>query len=245
MKPGRYKKSLHKAWRRLQNRIHGGRRILVLGDSHCGVYEYCFDQGYLVPHLLNCEIVAGATAYGLNNDRSATMAWHRFDRALKRYRDFDVVLIMLGEVDCSYALWQKSARTGLPPEAFFDRCFAGLERLLQRVRAEGGAARKVIFAGASLPTIADQYSAVQENQLRRSISATQMQRTQLVLAFNRQLEVFAAMNRIAYFDLTRQTLNPVSGLVDERYLATPEDHHLSHPATGKLWAATLLECLSC
>ena len=243
MKPGRYKKSLHKAWRRLQNRIHGGRRILVLGDSHCGVYEYCFDQGYLVPHLLNCEIVAGATAYGLNNDQSATMAWHRFDRALKRYRDFDVVLIMLGEVDCSYALWQKSERTGLPPEAFFDRCFAGLERLLQRVRSEGGAARKVIVAGASLPTIADQYAAVQENELRRSIAATQMQRTQLVLAYNACLAEFAYAHDVRYFDLTAETLDPETRLVARCYLAEPDDHHLSHPATGKLWAASLLRCL--
>lgn len=235
----RYRKSMKKAWRRLQNRILGGRRILVLGDSHCGVFEYCFDQGFLAPHLLNCEIVPGGTAYGMMNDHSETMAWQRFNKAMSRYTDFDVVVIMLGECDCSYALWKKSEQCGMPPAMLLERCISGVDRLVKQAKLLANGSRKIIVVGAILPTIADDSIATQENPLRRSIAATQMERTQLVLAYNRRLAAYAATERLDYFDMTEQTISPATGLVDHRYLALAEDHHLSHSATGRMWAEQL------
>lgn len=241
MKLQRYGKSLKKAWRRLQKRCLGGRNILVLGDSHCGVFEYCFDQGLLAPHWLNCEIVAGATAWGLNNDLSATRAWRKFDHALQRFAACDVVVIMLGECDCSFALWKKAEHLNVPPETLLDHSLAGIRRLVLRVCEDSPARpRKVILVGAILPTVADAVVPTQDNPLRRAVGASQTERTQLVLAYNEKLGQLAAAMGVAYFDLSVQTMDPARGLVDGRFVARAEDHHLSHPASAPLWSASLL-----
>lgn len=240
----RYGKSLKKTWRRLQKRWLGGRSILVLGDSHCGVFEYCFDHGLLAPHWLNCEIVAGATAWGLNNDHSATRAWQKFDHALQRFADCDVVVIMLGECDCSFALWKKAERLNVPPETLLDHALAGIRRLVERVRQDAAAVpRKIIVVGAILPTVDDAAVTIQENVLRRSVSASQAARTRLVLAYNERLGQLAETLGVAYFDLSIQTSDPESGLVDGRFVAGADDHHLSHPASAPLWSARLLSQL--
>lgn len=234
----RLQKSARKLWKRLINRLAGGRRILVIGDSHGGVFEYCFDHDLLTPHLVNCEIVAGATAYGLNNDQSATGAWQKFTAALERFSRFDVVVIVLGECDCSYALWKKAESLHLPPAELIPRSLQGIRRLVARV-GQNQAVRRIVLVGASLPSIEDGMLAVQENLLRREIAATQKERTALVLEFNRRLAELAAELNVGYFDLTGQTMNLQTGLLDRRYAAGGDDHHLSHPASGALWAETL------
>lgn len=244
MSPQRYRKSLTKAWRRVQNRLRRGRRVLVLGDSHSGVFEYCFDHGLLAPHWVNCEIVAGATAVGLNNDTSASGAWRKFDQALDRHADFDVVAIVLGECDCSFALWKKAERLTVAPETLIAGSLSGICRLIDRIR-NGSAvpARKIIVVGAILPTVDTASAAGQENLLRREIKASQAERTRLVLDFNEQLRQLAAMTGIAYFDLTAQTRDPATGLIDRRFVADAGDHHISHPASARLWASQLVSLL--
>lgn len=73
----RYGKSLKKTWRRLQKHWLGGRSILVLGDSHCGVFEYCFDlsRQTLDPEraLVDERYVARAEDHHLSHPASAPL----------------------------------------------------------------------------------------------------------------------------------------------------------------------------
>jgi hypothetical protein len=240
----RYRKSLKKIWRRVENRFFGGKRILVLGDSHCGVFEYSFDHGFLAPHLLNCEIVAGATAYGLNGEHSVTQAWQKFDGALLRFNNADTIVIVLGECDCSFALWARGLRLEVAPATLIGDSLAGLRRLLGRIKDDPRlVGKQVILIGAILPTVADDSLAIQENILRRSIGASQLERTRLVLEYNDRLSQMATELGLTYFDLTEQTRNSETGMVDARFVARPDDHHLSHSASGPLWSKRLLELL--
>ncbi len=243
MRFGRYGKSLKKRWRGLQNRLLQGRRILVLGDSHSGVFEYCFDHGLLAPHWLNCEIVAGATAYGLNGDTAATQGWQKFTAALRRFADYDVVVIMLGECDCSFALWKKAERLNVTPASLIDHSLAGIRRLVSRIRDDMSRERKVILVGAILPTVSDAAAATQENLPRREIAASQQARTRLVLEFNEQLNHLASELDLAYFDLTAEVLDETSGQIHQRFISAAGDHHLSHPASAVLWSSKLLASL--
>jgi hypothetical protein len=240
----RYRKSALKLWRRLQTRLLGGRKILVLGDSHCGGLEYCFDHGLLAPHWLNCEIVGGATAYGLRNDHSATQAWQKFGRALHRFSDFDVVMILLGECDCSYALWKKAERLGVSPDSLIECSMDGIRRLVLKIQnAPASNVSKIILAGALLPTIDDLAAPNQDNVQRREINASQAERTFLVLAYNEKLQQMAAALNIPYFDLTPQIMNANTGLIDQRFVGRTEDHHVSFPASAHLWCSALLRHL--
>lgn len=244
MKWAKYRKSLHKIICRVRCRLQGGHRILVLGDSHAGVFEYMFDRDLLLPHLVNCDLVGGATAYGLNNDRSATGAFTVFLHALRRYAAYDVVVIMLGEVDCSFALLKKAERENVSPESLIDQSFSGLRRLVSVARGDRASpARRVILAGAILPTVDDQSAPRQVNELRREIQVSQAERTRLVLRFNEELRKMAEELGFGYIDLTADTLDPATGLVDSGYLDTPEDHHLAHAASAPLWARELLKVL--
>ena len=242
MKWRRWAKSAKKLWRKLANRLMGGRRILVLGDSHSAVFEYCFDQSLLTPHWLNCEIVGGATAYGLNNDHSSTGGWQKFCAGLTRYPSFDTVMIVLGECDCSYALWKLAERADLPPERLLDRSLAGIRRLVGKVR-ENPKVGKVVLVGAFLPTIQDHLADKQENELRREIRATQAERTRLVLTYNAGLCALALELAVDYFDISEPLLDPQTGLICPQYIDRPLDHHLSQAATSRFFVAALREVL--
>lgn len=244
MKWAKYRKSLHKIVRRVRCRLQGGHRILVLGDSHAGVFEYMFDRDLLLPHLVNCDLVGGATAYGLNNDRSATGAFAVFLRALRRYAAYDVVVIMLGEVDCSFALLKKAERQGVSPESLIEQSLSGLRRLVFAARDERASpVRRVILAGSILPTVDDQSAPRQVNELRREVRVSQAERTRLVLRFNEEVRKMAEELGVRYIDLTAHTLHPATGLVDHRCIDSPQDHHLAHAASAPLWARELLKIL--
>lgn len=244
MRLERYRKSLKKLKRRLQNRLRGGRRILVLGDSHCAVFEYCFDHGLLAPHWLNAEIVGGATAGGLNNDRSASGAWQKFGHALRRYADFDVIVLMVGECDCSYALWKKSERDGVAPERLIEHSLAGVARLIGHIRAaRPRGIHRIILVGAILPTVDDAHAPSQDNLLRREITASQAARTQLVLAYNRGLQGLAEARDVACLDITAAILDPRTGLIDRRFVERADDHHLSPAATAQFWSSSLMKLI--
>jgi len=211
---------------------------LVIGDSHGGIFEYCFDQGLLFPHLLNCEIVAGATAYGLNNDQATTGAWQKFSVALERFSRFDVVVIVLGECDCSYALWKKAESSSTTPTEWIAHSLQGISRLVAKV-SDNPCVRRIILVGACLPSIEDCMASSQENILRREITATQWERTNLVLEYNRRLAKLAEALGVKYFDLTNETVDEHTGLLSRCYAAGPDDHHLSHLTSGSLWAKAL------
>lgn len=239
MKFSKFRKSWLKMYRRLRCTWAGGERMLILGDSHAGVFEYIFDHDLFPPHLINCDIVGGATAYGLNNDNSVTGAFRKFRSALQRFPDYRHVGIMLGEVDCSFALWNRAMRDNTPAVEQIPRAIEGIERLLDW-GAENFPTRKFVLFGAILPTIKDHQISRQSFELRRQIAATQRERTELVLAFNRALRAVANKRAISYLDITEATLDPLSGVVRDEFLVDEGiDHHQSQAKTANLWIAQL------
>jgi len=238
------RKSLQKLARRWRCRFLGGHRILVLGDSHAGVFEYLFDHDLLPPHLLNCDIVGGATAYGLNNDHSVTGAFLKYQHALRRFFEYDVVIVMLGEVDCSFALWHRASQRGEPVAAQIPRAIQGICRLLDWGQAEYPQ-RRFVLAGSILPTIKDYQITEQEFALRRQNPMTQRERTALVLRFNEALAELAALRRLPYIDITAETLDSASGVVGDQFLVEQGiDHHQSQARTAPLWTARLERVLA-
>ena len=240
----KYKKSLLKMYRRLRCAVLGGQRILVLADSHAGVFEYAFDHDLLVPHLLNCEIVGGATAGGLNNDHSVTAAFAKFQTALRRFATYDVVVIMLGEVDCSFALWHRAQQRGETAFQQIPRAMQGIERLLDWGMQQHAQCHFVL-AGGILPTIRDDQIDQQYYELRRSIRATQRERSDLVRAFNQALADLAARRGLPYIDITAQTIDPERGVLRDEFLVQDMvDHHQSQAMTAALWVEELKPVLA-
>jgi hypothetical protein len=239
----KYKKSFSKFRKRVKCYWQGGERILVLGDSHAGVFEYIFDNNLLPPHLINCDIVGGATAYGLNNDKSVTGALQKFQDALLRFPDFRIVCIMLGEVDCSFALWNRAMRENSPVCNQIHLVISGIERLLDWAEQQQPP-RKFVLLGSILPTIKDHQIDQQSFELRRRIRATRYERTKLVLALNQALKELAHKRGLPYLDITDETIDPTSRTVRDEFLVDEGiDHHQSQPKTALLWACKLNKML--
>lgn len=234
----KYLKSARKLLAKARCRFAGGKKILVLCDSHGGVLEYIHDHGLLAPHYINCEVVGGATAYGLNNDKSKTQAFLKFSHALKRFPAFDVVGIMLGEVDCSVALWAVAEKRGVAADELIPHVMQGYQRLIDFLRASDKS--QIILFGSILPTVSDAQKASQADSMRRNVRASQQQTTALVLAVNEQLKKLALANGVAYIDITEETLDKKTGLVNGDFLISERvDHHQSQSMTAPLWCREL------
>jgi hypothetical protein len=236
----KFLKSIRKRLAKLKCRIHGGKKMLILCDSHGGVFEYIHDNELLSPHYINCEVVGGATAYGLNNDQSSTRSFLKFSQAIKRYPTFDVIGIMLGEVDCSVTLWAVAQKRGVAAAELIPQAMRGYQRLIDYLQSNGKS--RIVLFGSILPTVSDEQQPFQFEPLRRNVSTDQRQRTALVLAFNQQLQALAKDAGLDYLDITQETLDEKTGLVNQAFVIRDRiDHYQSQAMTAPFWCAKLLE----
>lgn len=230
-------KSLKKRLKEFFCFIKGGKKILVLSDSHGGVFEYIHDNDLLLPNYINAEIIGGATAYGLNNENSTTNSFNKFISTLKKFKKYDTILIQLGEVDCSFILWYKAEKLNKKPEEIISYSLKGYEKLIKELKSFN---KKIVITGAILPTLKDNQKAEKSAELRNTINATQIERTNLVLEYNKQLKYLARKYNIFYIDISEKTINKTTGLLDERYVKQEEiDHHQCFKNTSVLWVNEL------
>lgn len=215
----------------------------MLGDSHCGVFEFCFDNGLLGRHLINCEIVGGATATGLANPRSTSGARARFEGAVLRYRRFDTIFLMLGEVDCSVTFWLLAARSAQAATDFIPRAVQNIAGMVEWIRKQVPG-KAIFLVAAPLPSVTDEQSGQQELPLRQRIGASLAQRTALVHAYNRALHALARQQGLGWIDTIPDLLDPSTGLLDRRFCHEDRvDHHHCFEKTAPVWRKHLQQHL--
>lgn len=196
-------------------------RILVIGDSHVRVFEHRWFLFALSQVHFDIEYVPGATAIGIGNRHSITSALSRFKDVLETSAH-DWVLVNLGEVDTAYSLWKLA-----------DFRVSSIEELLaDSVRQycdfinDIGAKHRVAVLSAPLPTLADQASPQDEvAAVRQQVAATQRERTDLALAFNRRIKAFCDQQSVPYLDSSAEAQG-ANGLVKRKWLSKRGfDHH--------------------
>ena len=170
-------------------------------------------------------MVEGATASGIENPNSATHALTLFTERLARARTWQHVVVCLGEVDCGFVIWYRSGRHGLSIDDQLDTTLSSYLSFLRRVRERAFASLSVL--SVPLPTITDYPSERGEvANLRREITATQRERTELTLRFNRELRQCVASENIGFIDATSSQLDPHTGMIDRSLVRGQLDHHL-------------------
>ena len=228
----RIKHSVFKKIKWLQSHLFNGKRILILGDSHAGVFEEMFNQGYFKKNFVSCEIVGGATAYGINNAQSLSQAHTKFKKAVKRFHYCETVAIMLGEVDCSIALWVIAEKNQQSPDDLLDHIVDKVNQFLKQHLNN----KKIIILAASLPTVFDHQIDDQVYLPRKGKQYPHQQRTKLVISLNQKLDEMARQNGYAYLDITDAILDKKTGLISTDYVKQDMiDHHLSFSTTYDLW----------
>ena len=236
------RKSLIKKYKILKCFLFNGSKILVLSDSHGGVFEYIYDNNLLEPHLINVEIVGGATAYGLSKEYSQTNSFSKYKYGLKRFHHYDTIMIQLGEVDASFILWKKIKDENIDFNEAIELSLNGYKKLLNYVMKIKG--KKIIITGAILPTLNDNQKADESAILRNTIQVTQKERTNLILQYNQELFKLAKKYNLDYIDITEETYDKNSGVIKKTYTRKEKiDHHQSFERTSLLWVKKLKQIL--
>jgi hypothetical protein len=211
--------------------------VVVLGDSHARVFGR--QPLRRLPVRFEVVSVSGATASGLANPNSASGASSTFttklDQIRRRRRPPKAIVVVLGEVDCGFVIWWHQQERGTPVDELLDRAITNLASLL----VQASACAPAVFVSAPLPTIADQAEFGEYANQRRSIIASQAERTELVLEFNRRAAEVCERLGVTFIDLDDRSLGP-DGLVSS-LLANPDpaNHHYDPIIYSRLLANEL------
>jgi hypothetical protein len=207
---------------RLFSRLTRREHVVVLGDSHAGI----FDGWRTRTAWFKACLVGGATASGIQNPNSETRALAVFNERLAAVRPWQHVLVLLGEVDCGYIMWRRAAREGIPIDEQLDWTLERYLAFLTDVRRHR--ARSVMVMSASLPTLPDNSEDWGEIARRRAdVSTTQRERTELTLRFNAELARRCAALGFVFVDAASAQLDPATGLIRDEFVGRGAgDHHL-------------------
>jgi len=198
-------------------------KILVLGDSHANCFlQAKSDFEYTV------VAVGGATAYGSIKLGSVTNALTIFEDNLKRHQQNQYVCTQLGEVDCGFVIWVRSKRQGIPIEAQLEASLNNYKKFLNNTVMKYYSPEHTIVLSAPLPTILDNTNKRFLKGARSEVEASLDQRTKLTVYYNQSLSEICREQGYIWVDVTTETMDKPTGLIDEKWKNTdPYDHHLN------------------
>ena len=221
-------------------RVDGGddvKKILVLSDSHANQY---FVPMYKVQSDFRFDVcwVTGATAQGAVNPTSKTKALVTFKKKLSKINpdDYDYVAILLGEVDCGFVIWYRAEKYSISVDEQLNLSVNNLFDFIRDEVLSKFKPNQVIVMGSVLPTIKDDQDWGEVCHLRRSIKATQLERTELTFRYNSILEELSDVHGYNYIDITDEIFDKNTNLVGDEFLHEEKgNHHLSFKKIWKFW----------
>lgn len=239
-----------KLWRRLKSAfrnvfmscwytLFANEAILILGDSRAGIFDYfslrlrSFRKKIIMNH------VQGATASGLQNPGSKTQAHKKFVEGLKR-EVFQRVFIVLGEVDTGYVIWYRVDKYKSTVDEMFELAVKKYKELIDTASDFG----LVTVFSTPLPTIRDDNDWGEVANLRKTITATQKQRTELTVRFNEEIKKFCDAKGYSYISLDNESLGSDGVVKKELLNEDPLNHHYSDSAYMNLLSPHLKSLFS-
>ncbi len=221
--------------RRISALLLRRRHVLGIGDSHIGALSNVRIPGV----WFRARPLNGATATGVLNPDSRTKSHVIFGARLARAKPWQQVILQLGEVDCGFVIWDRASRRGLSAAEQLTLTLDSYEVFLRRVLDMGFA--RVLVLSVPLPTIGDDPTLRGHvARFRRGVTASQAQRTELTLQFNSELRRRCEALEVEFVDVTSDLLDPLTGLIDRRYMReTHHDHHLADEPYAQLIASAL------
>lgn len=221
------------------------RKVLVIGDSHCLVWNYIKHNNLLPGYTFTVKHVNGATSQGINNPNSKTNALPIFQRVIQNNHNKDYIMISLGEVDCGFALWYNSEKYNIPINEQLNKSLESYVIFLETVVKKFFKNKQIILLGSTLPTIEDQTDKRFLKGARSSITASLVDRTALTFLYNRKLNEIARQYGLNFIDISNQTYDKNSKSVKKEFLHDDEfDHHLDPSKSAILWVDNFKKLIS-
>lgn len=205
--------------RRFKRIVFGKKNVLIIGDSHAGVFDHEGFKSRFPDYEFTVVSVGGATISGLDNPNSKTQAMPIFRKFYYNLKP-DLVITQIGEVDTGFVLWYKAERSGSPVELLLEQAMTNYEKMLK----EFSVPDQTIVVSAPLPTIKGGQALGEVANARKSISATQKSRINLTLDFNQKLHHLCDSLGCHFVNLDKDSPNE-KGNVRENLLSTDPCYH--------------------
>lgn len=219
-------------------------KILVLGDSHSEIFNYCNKKQTNI-HF-EVIIVNGATAQGSVNPNSNTNALNIFKEKLNNFKDskFEYIIINLGEVDCGFVIWYRKDKYNISIEDQLKITTGNLFNFINLEISPYFESSKIIISGSVLPTIKDNTDKKYLTGARSEVNASQIDRTTLTIEYNNILKNYSLVNGYNYMDITNYILDNETNVVNRIFLnKNVYDHHLDNENTYNLWLCELYKII--
>jgi hypothetical protein len=219
-------------------------KILVLGDSHSDIFNYCNKKQKNI-HF-EVVIVGGATAQGSVNPNSNTNALNIFKKKIYNitHNDYKYIIINLGEVDCGFVIWYRKNKHNIGIE---DQLKITTDNLFNFINLEilpYFESAQIIINGSVLPTIKDNTDTKYLIGARSEINVSQIDRTNLTIKYNDILKNYSLINGYNYMDITNYILDNETKVVSTIFLNKDIfDHHLDNENTYNLWLCELYKII--
>lgn len=206
--------------------------ILAMGDSHASIFKLpIFRETFSrrSRYIFNVEIVKGATVSGLKNPNSKTQALPIFRQKLQEYQA-KIVIVLLGEVDTGFVIWYRAEKYQTSVESMLEVAVENYSNLLLEIARRS----RVICISTPLPAIEDDNDWGEIANARKEVKATQLERTNLTLEFNKRMQKFCEANNMDYISLDRESLDDNGLLRLELLNSDRNDHHYDQNTYAKL-----------
>ena len=209
------------------------RNTHALTDSHGLVFNN-FKSNFF--HQFNTCIIQGATVSGITNPNSQTQAYPRFKKYIENsVSKGDYIIVELGEVDCGFVLWYKAQNNKQKIENLLNITLDKYTEFLKLIIKKQKKPKRLFVLSTIPPTIKDNQTWGEVANLRKTIKATQKQRTELTLNFNKELQKVVKRFGATFIDLDNDLIDSKTRLVKDYYLNdNPLDHHLSQTKLSNL-----------
>jgi hypothetical protein len=194
--------------------------ILVLGDSHATVFRNKAFKMQFPDYFFHIVSISGATVSGLENPQSKTQALPIFMVNLQKSQA-KIVIVLLGEVDVGFVIWYRANKYNAPVEIMLEKAIKNYQNLLTKISKQ----HQVICISTPLPTIEDGNDWGEVASARKEVKATQVQRTNLTLEFNRIIQDFCQKNNFSYISIDQDSLGENGLVKPELVNVNPNDHH--------------------
>jgi hypothetical protein len=219
-------------------------QILVLGDSHSEIFNYCNKK----QERINFEVVVvcGATAQGSVNPNNTTNSLSIFKDKLNNIKpnEFKYLIVNLGEVDCGFVIWYRKQKYNISIEEQLNLTTDNLFNFIKLEILPHFESSQIIINGSVLPTIKDNTNKKYLAGARSEVNASQIDRTVLTIKYNNILQNGSCKNGYNYMDITNYILNNETEVVDTTFLnKNLYDHHLDNENTYNLWLAELYKII--
>jgi hypothetical protein len=204
--------------------------VHAFGDSHGLIFKK-FES-----NTFKTCIIQGATVSGITNPNSQTQAYPKFKKYIEKFVvKGDYIIVELGEVDCGFVLWYKKEKNNENMEELLITTLNKYKEFLSLIISKQKKPQRLFVLSTIPPTIKDNQDWGEVANLRKTIEATQMERTMLTVQFNKKLKKIVHELGGIFIDLDNELIDPKSKLVKNYYLnENPLDHHLSQEKLGKL-----------